>query len=107
MAGMDLPLRAIREQVASAVDVIVQIGRLRDGTRRITSISEVIGMEGQTLTMQEIFEFDYSAGVSPDGIFLGVTKPTGVRPHFSQKMADLGIKLSPNTFGGAELWMSR
>ena len=62
MAGMDLPLRAIREQIASAVDVIVQLSRLRDGTRRVTAVTEVQGMEGQTVTLQDAFVFDYSAG---------------------------------------------
>ena len=63
MAGMDLPLRAIREQIASAVDVVVQLTRLRDGTRRVTAVTEIQGMEGQTVTMQDAFLFDYSAGV--------------------------------------------
>ncbi|HAM43972.1 MAG TPA: pilus assembly protein CpaF, partial [Propionibacteriaceae bacterium] len=104
MAGMDLPLRAIREQVASAVDVIVQLTRLRDGTRRVTSLSEVVGMEGQTLTMQEIYAFDFSAGVSPEGKFLGRVQPTGLRPLFLQKFADLGITLSPGIFGTSAMW---
>ncbi|MGC3995223.1 MAG: CpaF family protein [Propionicimonas sp.] len=104
MAGMDLPLRAIREQVCSAIDVIVQLTRLRDGTRRVTSVSEVNGMEGQVVTMQDVFEFDYSAGLSPDGKFLGSCRPTGVRPTFTQKFDDYGIKLSPNVFGNGGLW---
>lgn len=104
MAGMDLPLRAIREQVASAIDVIVQLTRLRDGTRRVTSVTEVHGMEGQTITMQDVFEFDYGAGVSPDGKFLGRIQPTGVRPGFTQKFDDLGIKLSPGVFGTGGVW---
>jgi len=104
MAGMDLPLRAIREQVCSAVDVIIQITRLRDGSRRVTSITEVNGMEGQTITMQEVFGFDYSAGVAPDGTFLGSIRPTGVRPSFTQKFDDYGIQLSPGIFGNGQLW---
>jgi len=71
MAGMELPLRAIREQVASSIDLIVQLARLRDGTRRIVAVTEVHGMEGQTVTMQDVFLFDYSAGVDRDGRFLG------------------------------------
>ena len=67
MAGMDLPLRAIREQIASAVDVIVQLTRLRDGTRRVTHVTEVQGMEGETVTLQDAFLFDYSAGVDAHG----------------------------------------
>lgn len=104
MAGMDLPLRAIREQVTSAIDLIVQLTRLRDGTRRVTSVTEVHGMEGQTITMQDVFEFDYSAGVAPDGRFLGTIRPTGVRPGFTQKFDDLGIRLSPGVFGNGQLW---
>ena len=104
MAGMDLPLRAIREQVCSAVDVIIQITRLRDGSRRVTSITEVQGMEGQTITMQEVFGFDYSAGIAADGTFLGSIRPTGVRPGFTQKFDDFGIQLSPGIFGNGQLW---
>ncbi len=104
MAGMDLPLRAIREQVASAVDVIVQLTRLRDGTRRVTSLTEVVGMEGQTVTLQDIYTFDFSAGVSADGKFLGKVQPTGLRPLFLQKFNDLGIKLSPGIFGTSAMW---
>ena len=99
MAGMDLPLRAIREQIASAVDVIIQLTRLRDGTRRITAVTEVQGMEGQTVTLQDAFLFDYSAGVGPDGKFLGKPVATGVRPRFTDRFADLGITLSPRVFG--------
>jgi pilus assembly protein CpaF len=102
MAGMDLPLRAIREQIASAVDVVVQITRLRDGTRRVTHVTEVQGMEGETVTLQDAFLFDYSAGVDAHGTFLGKPVPTGVRPRFTDKFDDLGIKLSPRVFGAVE-----
>ena len=77
MAGMDLPLRAIREQIASAVDVIVQIGRLSDGTRRVTHVTEVQGMEGDLITLQDAFVFDYSAGVDENGRFRGRRHPDG------------------------------
>src|SRR4051794_8480544 len=107
MAGMDLPLRAIREQIASAVDVIVQLTRLRDGTRRITAVTEVQGMEGQTVTLQDAFLFDYSAGLAPDGRFLGTTRPTGVRPRFTDRFAELGITVSPRVFGVPEEWTRR
>ncbi|MFD0865318.1 CpaF family protein [Tessaracoccus lubricantis] len=100
MSGFDLPLRAIREQVASAVNLIVQLSRLRDGTRRITAVTEVSGMEGQIITLQDVFLFDYSAGVDQNGRFRGRTMPTGVRPQFSDKFADMGIKLSSAAFGG-------
>lgn len=99
MAGMDLPLRAIREQIASAVDVIVQLTRLRDGTRRITHVTEVQGMEGEIVTLQDAFVFDYSAGVDANGRFLGRPVPTGVRPKFTDKFRDLGIELPPSIFG--------
>ncbi|CAA9382572.1 MAG: Type II/IV secretion system ATP hydrolase TadA/VirB11/CpaF, TadA subfamily [uncultured Propionibacteriaceae bacterium] len=98
MAGMDLPLRAIREQIASAVDLIVQLNRLRDGTRKVTFVTEVQGMEGQTVTLQDAFLFDYSAGVDASGKFLGKPIPTGVRPRFADKFLELGITLSPRVF---------
>ncbi len=102
MAGMDLPLRAIREQIASAVDVIVQITRLRDGTRRVTHVTEVQGMEGETVTLQDAFLFDYSAGVDARGRFLGKPVPTGVRPRFTDRFRDQGIQLSPRVFGATD-----
>ncbi len=107
MAGMDLPLRAIREQIASAVDVVVQLTRLRDGTRRVTHVTEVQGMEGETVTLQDAFLFDYSAGVDPaTGRFLGKPVPTGVRPRFTDRFTELGITLSPRVFGAPEIRMS-
>lgn len=99
MAGMDLPLRAIREQIASAVNLIVHISRLRDGTRRVTHVTEVQGMEGDIVTLQDAFTFDYSAGVDANGRFLGRPIPTGVRPRFVDHFAELGIPLSPAVFG--------
>jgi Flp pilus assembly CpaF family ATPase len=99
MAGMDIPLRAVREQVASAVNLIVHISRLRDGTRRVTHITEVQGMEGDIVTLQDAFVFDYSAGVDSNGRFLGKPVPTGVRPRFTDRFVDLGIKISPHVFG--------
>ncbi|MCA0143719.1 CpaF family protein [Blastococcus sp. LR1] len=107
MAGMELPLRAIREQIASAVDVVVQLTRLRDGTRRVTHVTEVQGMEGETVTLQDAFLFDYSAGVDAHGKFLGKPVPTGVRPRFTEKFDDLGIKLSPRVFGATEAAAAR
>lgn len=99
MAGMDLPVRAIREQIASAVDIVIQTSRLRDGTRRITHLTEVVGMEGDVVTMQDIFRFDYSAGLDPNGRFLGSSRPTGLRPKFAERLADLGIELPLDLFG--------
>ena len=99
MAGMDLPLRAIREQIASAVDLVVQIARLRDGTRRLVQLAEVQGLEGQTLVTQDIFLFDYEAGMDENGRFRGAPRPTGVRPGFSTRLADQGIELPADLFG--------
>ncbi|MGZ4683312.1 MAG: CpaF family protein [Acidimicrobiales bacterium] len=98
MAGFDLPIRAIREQMSSAIDLIVQLTRLRDGSRRITHISEVQGMEGDVITLQDIFLFDYGMGVDEHGRFKGHLKATGVRPKFAEKLADLGIRLGQEVF---------
>jgi pilus assembly protein CpaF len=98
MSGFDLPVRAIREQMASAIDLIVQLSRLRDGTRRITYITEVQGMEGDVITLQDIFLFDFGMGVDEHGRFKGHLKATGVRPKFAEKLADLGIRLGQEVF---------
>ncbi len=98
MAGVDLPIRAIREQVAGAVDLIVQQSRLKDGSRRITAISEVVGMESDVITLQDIFLFDYSAGRDQAGRFLGGMKPTGIRPKFTSDLQDLGVELPVSLF---------
>ena len=98
MAGFDLPVRAIREQMASALDLVVHLSRLRDGTRRITHITEVQGMEGDVITLQDVFLFDWSKGVDAEGRFLGKLEPTGIRPKFSEKLKDLGISLAAGLF---------
>ena len=98
MAGMDLPVRAIREQMASAIDLIVQLTRLRDGTRRITHISEVQGMEGDVITLQDIFLFDFSSGVDEEGRFRGRLKATGLRPKFLDKLQERGILVDAGLF---------
>ena len=90
MSGMDLPLRAIREQIASAVNLIVHISRLRDGSRRVTHVTEVQGMEGDIVTLQDAFVFDYSAGIDANGRFLGQPIPTGFLPPFTDSFATLG-----------------
>jgi pilus assembly protein CpaF len=97
MAGMDLPVRAIREQVASAVNLIVQQSRMRDGSRKITYISEVQGMEGDMITMSDIFEFEQT-GFENNKI-VGRIKPTGIRPKFYERIEDAGINLPPTIFG--------
>ena len=98
MAGMDLPVRVIREQMASALDMIVHLTRLRDGTRRITHVSEVMGMEGDVVVLQDIYTFDFAAGIDEEGRFRGGLKSTGIRPSFSEKLNDYGIALEPSLF---------
>ena len=97
MAGMELPHRAIREQIASALDVIVQLERMRDGTRKVVSISAVEGMEGDTIVMSEIFKFE-RVGYE-EGRVIGRLRPTGVRPRFMDKIEAAGIHLPPTIFG--------
>jgi len=97
MAGMDLPVRAIREQISSAVDVIVQQSRMRDGSRKVTHITEVQGMEGEKVTLQDVFLFEQES--FENGKVVGSVKPTGVRPKFMPKIEDSGIQLSPAIFG--------
>ncbi len=97
MAGMELPHRAIREQISSAIDVIVQQERMRDGSRRVISISEVQGMEGDVITMSEIFAFE-KTGIE-NGKIIGRLLPTGLRPKFIEKIEASGIRLPPNIFG--------
>jgi len=97
MAGMDLPVRAIREQIAAAVDVIVQQERLRDGTRKVVKITEVQGMEGEIITMSDIFEFEQT-GLEA-GRVIGRIRPTGLRPKFIDRIEAAGIHLPPSVFG--------
>lgn len=103
MAGFDLPIRAIREQIASAVDVIVHIARLRDGSRRVTHVVEVENMEGDVITLTDLFTFDHGAGMAPDGRLLGVLRPTGYRPKFGDRLADAGITLPASMFGAERI----
>ena len=98
MAGMDLPIRAIREQVASAVDLIIQQTRLKDGTRRITAITEIVGMEGDIITTQDVFVFDYGAGVDENGKFKGGLTSMGLRPRFLERLTDHGVHVDPAIF---------
>lgn len=97
MAGMDLPVRAIREQVSSAVDVIVQQERMKDGTRKVTYITEVSGMEGDVITMTDLFVFEQT-GIEA-GKIIGRLRPTGLRPKFMDKIEAAGIHLPPTIFG--------
>jgi len=100
MAGMDLPIRAIREQVASAVDLICQQERMRDGTRKVTTITEVSGMEGDVITMTDIFTFEQTG--TENGRIVGRLRPTGLRPKFMDKIEAAGIHLPPSIFGIGE-----
>ncbi|KQT94946.1 hypothetical protein ASG49_06015 [Marmoricola sp. Leaf446] len=98
MAGMDLPVRAIREQIASAVDLVVHQARLKDGTRRITHVTEVERMEGDVITLQDVFLFDNSAGFDSEGKSLGTLRSTGLRPKFLEKMAHNNVTVDPRVF---------
>lgn len=92
MAGFDLPLRAIREQVASGLDIIVQLTRFRDGSRRVTQISEIVGMEGDIITMSDLYQFERQPGFNAQGKIVGELKSTGIRPSFAELLADLAQK---------------
>jgi pilus assembly protein CpaF len=99
MAGMDLGIVAVREQIASAIDLIIHQSRLKDGTRRITHITEVVGKQGDVITLQDIFLFDFRAGVDEEsGRFLGSLKATGLRPHVLDRLLDRGIKVPAGLF---------
>jgi pilus assembly protein CpaF len=92
MTGMRLSERAMRQQVASALDLVLQVARLSDGSRRVTSISEITGMEGDTITMQEIFQYERT-GIDPAGKVIGRFRPTGIRPRFAEKLKAYGLQL--------------
>ena len=97
MAGMDLPLRAIREQIASAINLIIHVQRLRDGSRKVVQVSEVTGMEGDTILLQDIFLFKETG--MRDGRVQGRLEPTGVRPKFAERLQERGFELAPEIFG--------
>jgi len=97
MAGMDLPIRAIREQVAGAVHIIVQQDRMRDGARRITAVTELVGMEGDIITMQDIFKFEQES-IDDTGKINGYLRPSGLRPKGYDKILDSGFKLPIDVF---------
>jgi len=98
MSGIDLPMRAIREQLSSAIDLIVHQTRFKDGSRHITHVTEIAGMEGETVTLQDLFRFDYAMGYDEDGRSLGQLKSTGLRPKFLDKLADHGISIDAASF---------
>jgi len=101
MAGLDLPMRAIREQIASAIHLVIQIARLPDGTRRVTKVSEISGMEGEVVTMQDLFRFEQK-GVDSDGRVVGQFVTTGIRPTFAPKFEIAGIHLPHDLFSGEQ-----
>jgi pilus assembly protein CpaF len=98
MSGMELGVRAVREQVASALQLIVHQARMKDGSRRITHLTEIVGMEGDVITLQDLFLFDYAAGIDEDGKFVGNLKSTGLRPRFLDRLQERGITLTAEVF---------
>lgn len=98
MAGMDMPLKVIRQQVSAAIDVIVQQTRLRDGQRKVTAVTEVAGMEGDTVVLTDIFKFEQT-GLTPEGKIIGQAKPSGIRPLFTPRLEASGFKLPADLFG--------
>jgi len=97
LAGIDIPEKATRELISSSIDLVVQIARFSDGTRKVSSISEIVGMEQETITMQEIFNFE-KTGVEKDGKVLGDFRPTGIRPKFMERMIRSGVHLPLELF---------
>lgn len=109
MSGMDLPLKVVRQQIASAVDLIIQQTRLKDGSRKVTAITEVVGMEGDTVVMTDVFKFEQT-GVGENGKILGELRATGIRPNFGPKLEAAGFKLGAEIFmppGGMNLGQRR
>ncbi|HEY6875696.1 MAG TPA: ATPase, T2SS/T4P/T4SS family, partial [Candidatus Dormibacteraeota bacterium] len=92
MAGVDLPVKAIRQQIAGAINLIIQLNRLRDGSRKVTQITEIVGMEMETITMQDIFVLEQK-GATPDGKVIAEFRPTGLRPKILDRMFNQGIPL--------------
>jgi pilus assembly protein CpaF len=99
MGSMNLPERAMRQQIASAVQVVIQQSRMSDGTRKVTSVSEITGMEGDVITMQEIFCFE-KLGVNQEGKVIGRFRATGVRPKVCERLKAAGVVLPPDMFEG-------
>ena len=97
MAGIEMPLKAVRSQISSAVNLIVQASRLQDGSRRMTSITEITGMEGEVISMQEVFRYE-RLGLAPDGKIIGRFNATGVRSHYSERFKQWGFNLPPSIY---------
>jgi pilus assembly protein CpaF len=98
MAGLEFPLKVVREQIAAAIELIIQVARLRDGTRRVTQVTEVAGMEGETVVLQDIYKFQ-ETGLDAEGRVLGAMRATGLRPLFTPKLEAAGFRLPPDIFG--------
>jgi pilus assembly protein CpaF len=97
MANLNLPERAVRQQIASAIDIVIQLARFSDGKRRLTQLSEIVGMEGEVITMQEIFHF-VQEGVDEEGDVLGRIRPTGIRPKCADRLKAQGMHLPASMF---------
>ncbi|NPA91033.1 MAG: CpaF family protein [Chloroflexi bacterium] len=97
MAGMELPLRAIRQQIASAIDLIIHVSRMRDGSRKVVAATEVLGLEGDTILLQDVFVFDIEG--FEGGKVIGRLRPTGIRPRLVERLADYNVHLPPDIFG--------
>jgi pilus assembly protein CpaF len=97
MAGIEMPLKAVRAQIASAVNLIVQASRLQDGSRRMVSITEITGMEGEVISMQEVFRYE-RLGLAPDGKIIGRFNATGVRSHYSERFKSWGFHLPASMY---------
>ena len=107
MAGMDLTIRALREQIAAAIDLVIHVARLQDGTRRVTSVTEVVGMEGDSITLQDLFTFHSTGTLDDRGRVVGRLVPTGLRPAFLERLKERNVTLDPNIFrppAGMEPW---
>jgi pilus assembly protein CpaF len=98
LAGFDLPIRAIREQVASAIDLIIQQTRFKEGSRHVTHVTEVVGMEGDVITLQDLFLFDHAMGFDDTGRSLGTLRSTGISPRFAEKLSHHGVAMPPGLF---------
>jgi len=107
MAGMDLTVRALREQVAAAIDLVIHVARMQDGVRRVTHVTEVVGMEGDAITMQDLFLFHVTGDLDAHGRVRGQIEPTGLRPHFVERLAERNVRLDLSMFAprpGMEPW---
>ncbi len=98
MSGMDLPIKVIRQQISAAIDLIIQQTRYKDGSRKVSAITEVAGMEGDTIVLTDIFRFEQT-GISSEGMIAGELKPTGIRPLFTPRLEAAGFKLAPEVYG--------